>query len=121
MRIYLDPPKYEKSEDLEEVVQKRMSSAMLLKGKWYRWWLHLMAIICVVILCAYHPVLVAVGIVGIFYGGLWIFLGTEECNKISIDCLKCNQKMEKISYRGGIEAFVCHDCKLIADGADYST
>ena len=121
MCIYRDPPKYKKDEKLEEVVQKKIRSAMLLKGKWYRWWLHLMAIICTVILCAYHPILVVAGLVGIFYGGLWIILGTEECNKVSIDCLQCNQKMEKISYHGGIEAFVCHDCELIAEGVDYST
>jgi len=106
---------------LTELVQKRMSTTMILMGQKFRLWLYLIPLISIAILYIYQPIVVSIGITAIFYGGFWIWRGTEECNKLRIDCLSCNQLTEKIHIDGGLEAFICHNCKLLAQGRDYSS
>ena len=105
---------------LTELVQKRLSSTMILMGQKFRLWLYLIPLFSVAILCIYQPIVVSIGITAIFYGGFWIIRGTDKCNQICIDCLVCQNRTEKIHIDGGLEAFICHDCKLLAKGRDYS-
>ena len=110
---------YTEDQSLSGDVRSRMHGALLLKGESWRFLFFLLPIPAVLGLWSIYPLIVAIGISLIPFVGLWIILSNKAGDHACFDCPRCAKPLNR-EWIGGIEYFVCRQCRIFAKGRDYS-